>query len=111
MVKTETEVGPNSSKMYTIKDDKGEEIKAWGSTVLDDKLSNVPNGSYVKLDYEGKLKSAKGVNYHSFKVFIDLNEETDETSGYEKAKAMANSFEKKTVNIDESPIDLNDIPF
>lgn len=69
-VKAEDEVGPNKSKMYTIKNDDGE-VKVWGSTVLDNKLMGVPHGSYVKLEYEGKLTSKKGSQYHSYKVFID----------------------------------------
>lgn len=70
LVKTESNVGPNESRMYTVETDKGE-VKVWGSTVLDDKLIGVPNGTYLKIDYEGKVKSAKGTSYHSYKVFID----------------------------------------
>lgn len=72
LVGVEENVGPNKSKMYTIKTD-DEEVKVWGSTVLDDKLTNVPKGSYVKLEYEGKQKSKKGAEYHSYKVYIDLD--------------------------------------
>lgn len=70
LVKVEREVGPNKSMMYTLNTVEGE-VKVWGSTVLDDKLMGVPQGSYVKLEYEGKLKSRKGAEYHSYKVFID----------------------------------------
>lgn len=71
-VKSESDIGPNKSHMYTINTGKGE-VKVWGSTVLDDKLLGVPKGSYVKIEYEGKLKSKKGTEYHSFKVFIDTD--------------------------------------
>lgn len=67
----EENVGPNKSKMYTITTNDGE-VKVWGSTVLDDKLMGVPKGSYVKLEYEGKLTSKKGTQYHSYKVFVDI---------------------------------------
>jgi hypothetical protein len=75
-VKVETDIGPNKSKMYTIKTEK-EEVKVWGSTVLDDKLMGVPQGTYVKIEYEGKLKSKKGTEYHSYKVFIDEDSKPD----------------------------------
>lgn len=73
MLKAERDVGPNKSMMYTVKTDKGE-VKVWGSTVLDDKLLGVPQGTYIRLEYEGKQKSKKGTEYHSYKVFIDDNE-------------------------------------
>ncbi len=69
-VRTETNVGPNESNMYTIKTDSGE-VKVWGSTVLDDKLMSVPQGTFVRIEYEGKLKSKKGNEYHGYKVFFD----------------------------------------
>lgn len=69
-VKTEQDVGPNKSKMHVLETDDGE-VKIWGSTVLDDKLMGVVKGTYVKIEYEGKLKSKKGTEYHSYKVFVD----------------------------------------
>lgn len=77
------DVGPNESKLYTIKTDKGE-VKVWGSTVLDDKLMGVPQGSKVRIEYEGKLKSKKGTQYHSYKVFIDTDTEPEDEEGQEK---------------------------
>lgn len=74
LVKTEHDVGPNKSNMYTIKTEEGE-VKVWGSTVLDDKLLGVPENTLVKIEYEGKLKSKKGSEYHSYKVFIEDSEE------------------------------------
>lgn len=72
LTKTEENVGPNLSRMYTFETTDGE-VKVWGSTVLDDKLVGVPVGTYVKIAYEGKVKSAKGTSYHSYKVFVDLD--------------------------------------
>ena len=77
-VKTETGVGANKSNMYTIKPDKGDEVKVWGSTVLDDKLMGVPKGTYVKIEYEGKKTAKNGGQYHSYKVFIDLDSAPEE---------------------------------
>lgn len=93
LVKTETEVGPNKSKMYTFDTDDGQ-VKVWGSTVLDDKLMGVPQGTYVKVEYEGKLKSKKGAEYHSYKVFIDTASMPDDLP---------------TTNIDDEKLDLNDV--
>lgn len=72
LVKIETNVGPNDSKMYTFLTDDGE-VKVWGSTVLDDKLMGVPLQTYVKIDYEGKIKGKKGTSYHSYHVFVDVD--------------------------------------
>lgn len=69
-LKVDESVGPNGSKMYTIKTDDGE-VKVWGSTVLDDKLMSVPRGTYVKIQYEGLLKGKRGTDYHAYKVFFD----------------------------------------
>lgn len=88
-LKAETGVGSNESNMYTIETDKGE-IKVWGSTVLDDKLMGIPIGNYVKIEYEGKLKSKRGNEYHGYKVFLDEaaqpepTDEADETIDLDK---------------------------
>ncbi len=76
LLKIESDIGPNKSKMYTIETKDGE-IKVWGSTVLDDKLMGVPQGTIVKLEYEGKLKSKKGAEYHSYKVYIDEDSQVE----------------------------------
>lgn len=96
LTNTENEVGPNNSKMYTIKTE-DDEIKVWGSTVLDDKLAHVVKGTFVKIEYEGKLKSKKGTEYHSYKVFVDEDSAPDETV----EEIIDNS----------EPIDISKIPF
>lgn len=68
----EHEVGPNKSSMYTIRTEKGN-VKVWGSIVLDDKLMSVPQGTYVRLEYEGQLTGKTGSKYHGYKVFFDAN--------------------------------------
>lgn len=99
LVKIESDIGPNKSHMYTVETDDGE-IKVWGSTVLDDKLMSVPKGTYVKIEYEGKLKSKKGAEYHSYKVFID-----------EDSIPQAEPTEDTVHPVDDGEIDLKDIPF
>lgn len=104
LVKTQTEVGPNKSNMYTLEQEDGTEIKVWGSTVLDDKLLGVPIGTYVKLEYEGKLKSKKGAEYHSYKVFID------ESSVPEPSTQIPSVFETPAHTDEDAPISLEDLP-
>lgn len=107
-VKVETEIGPNKSNMYTLATDDGE-VKIWGSTVLDDKLLGVPEGTYVRIVYEGKKPSKNGGQYHDYKVWLDLSGQ----SGYEKAKAAAQSLKSKeeSEGYDEEMFPSEEIPF
>lgn len=61
-----------NSNLYTIQTDNGP-FKVWGSTVLDDKLTSVPMGSYVKIEYMGKETSKTGTQYHTYRVFVDTD--------------------------------------
>jgi len=57
------------SNLYTIKTQKGEEIKFWGSTVLDNLLEKVPLSCEVKIIFQGKKPSKSGKNpYKDYKV-------------------------------------------
>lgn len=71
LVRIETNVGPNSSTLYTIKKDDDTELKVWGSTVLDDRFLGVPAQTYVKVSYEGLVKGKNGKSYHNYKVYVD----------------------------------------
>lgn len=105
-VKVEPDTGPNKSNLYTIKTEKGEEVKVWGSTVLDDKLLGVPMGTFVRIEYEGKLKSKKGTEYHGYKVFLDEASKPDES----KQTAPTQDNEPTDEDLDK-PVDLKEIPF
>lgn len=94
LVKIELDVGPKKSKMYTLKTTNGE-IKVWGSTVLDNKLEDIVEGNYIKIEYEGKQKSSIGNEYHNFRVFIDDG---------------SVRIENRENDTDE-PINIDDIPF
>lgn len=85
-------VGPNDSKMYTVRTKDGD-VKVWGSTVLDNKLANLPIGSYLKIEYDGKKKGKRGTSYHDYKVYIDID------------------YKKPTVTTNDDSIDVNEIPF
>ncbi len=126
LIKAEENVGPNNSMMYTIKTD-DEEVKVWGSKVLDDKLLGVPRNTYIQIVYKGKVKG-KNSSYHDFSVSIDeddmgtaeAEEDTEEKSGstqpqsgYEKAREAAKNLgkDKHEDNNEDEPISVDDIPF
>lgn len=77
LMKIEHNVGPNESTMYTIEKDSGEALKVWGSTVLDDRFLGVPEGTYVKVTYEGLKKGSAGKSYHNYKVYVDADSMPD----------------------------------
>lgn len=63
-------VGPNDSKLYTFEKDDGEVISLWGSTVIDNRMTEVPLGYLTRVVYLGK-KTPKtgGKAYHNFDIF------------------------------------------
>lgn len=64
-----TNVGPNNSMKYNLKQEDGTVIGVWGSTVLDTKLEQVANGTEVKITFLGKRDSKGGRGqYKDFKV-------------------------------------------
>lgn len=60
-------VGPNNSMQHILATDDGE-VAVWGSTVLDGKFEQIPAGAEVRVEFLGKEKSAKGVEYKNYKV-------------------------------------------
>ena len=69
--KIETNIGPNKSKLYTLKQENDEMIKVWGSTVLDKRFDFISLGEKVKIVYCGIIESQSGGGrkYKDFKVF------------------------------------------
>lgn len=68
--KIEENIGPNKSRMYTLRKEDGDFIKVWGSTLLDKRFDFISLGEKVKIVYQGKKKAQKGGReYHDFKVF------------------------------------------
>jgi len=64
----EEDVGQYKSKLYTIRTSEGE-VKAWGSTVLDELMRKVDLGNEVRITYNGKQPSKSGRNpWKDFKV-------------------------------------------
>lgn len=107
LVKIETNVGPNESTLYTIKKDDNEEVKVWGSTVLDDRFLGIPEGTYVRVNYEGLKKGKNGKSYHNYKVYVDEDSIPAETP----VKTAQKAPEDVIIDVGEEPIDLKDIPF
>ncbi len=69
LVEKKEDVGPNHSKVYSVKTDK-EVIDVWGSTVLDTRLKNVEEGDDIKIVYLGIKKSEKTKReYHDYSLF------------------------------------------
>lgn len=99
-----TDVGPNSSNLYTLKNSKGTEVGVWGSAVLDSRMAQIPIGSEVKIQSLGKTTSEKtGRSYYDYKV---LWREVPFTEVSEKPKDTV-ATEKEV----EDDIDLSSIPF
>ena len=64
-------VGVNNSAIHSVKTDDGEVVSFWGSTLLDDRLSRVPVGVRVKIEYLGEAVSEKTKRkYKNFKVYM-----------------------------------------
>lgn len=69
-VNTRDNVGPNGSLMHYVQTEDGL-VGAWGSTVLDNKLSNVQKGQDVKISYLGLVKNPKtNRSYKDFSVMV-----------------------------------------
>lgn len=52
----------------------GQDVDISGGKALEDKLNEVSLGTFIRIQYEGKVKSkSTGNNYNNFKVFKDAN--------------------------------------
>jgi len=64
-----SDVGPNHSNVYIIQeDDKDETTSVWGSTVLDGRFEEIPQGSRVKIEFLGREKGKSPQPYKNYKV-------------------------------------------
>ena len=63
-------VGPNSSMLYFIREDSGKEWVVWGSEILDRRFESIKPKQVVKIVYLGKKKSEKSNReYHDYEVY------------------------------------------
>ncbi len=96
-ISVQSEVGPNKSNMYTLKNEDGT-VGVWGSTVIDGKFKNIPIGSMVKIEPRGENTSKAGKNYMDFGVYFVPPKETiqDPFDGLDKVdheeEAMPDEF-------------------
>jgi len=76
---TKSDVGPNNSEMHNFRDDAGENVGAWGSTVLDNKMKDVPIGSRTKVEFLGLKENPKsGRSFKDYSVVFFPPEATAE---------------------------------
>lgn len=69
-VGVERNIGANNSNLYSLRNENGETVSVWGSTILDSRLKNLQLGEEVKIVYLGSEQSQKsGRNYHNYDVF------------------------------------------
>lgn len=60
-------VGVNASNVYVVR--KGDEdLSVWGSTVLDTKFQEIPEGAEVKIEFVGMVKGKGPKPYKDFRV-------------------------------------------
>lgn len=69
-VSKKTNIGPNQSNMYIIKDQAGTEHAVWGSALLDSRFEEVAFGNMVSIEYLGKAKSKRGNTFKNYKFLV-----------------------------------------
>lgn len=70
LVEVKRDIGPNLAKIYVLKQEDGTEIGVWGGTIIDDKMSRIPVGNMVKIDFLGVDKTKDGKRtFKNFDVF------------------------------------------
>jgi len=72
------DIGDNHSSIYNVKTDDGTVFGAWGSAVLDNKMSEVEVGSRVKIAFLGKVENPKTKRtYNDYSVMVKAPEVSD----------------------------------
>lgn len=68
LVGKKEKVGVNESMLYYIEDEDKKTFGIWGSAVLDDRMTLVGLGDYIRITYKGKETNKKGQHVNIFKV-------------------------------------------
>lgn len=78
-VDMKSNVGPNSSKLYTLQQPDGTFVGVWGSAVIDDRMVLIPLGDEVRIVYLGKVpsKTPGRTDYKQFEIFRKAAAKTD----------------------------------
>lgn len=66
-------VGPGkfeNSKVYVLESEDGTATSIFGSVILDDRMSDVEVGNYVKIVFKGHIKTGSGKNAKLFEVYV-----------------------------------------
>lgn len=80
LIAKEENVGPNASKLYTVKKQDGSLISVWGSTVLDKRFALIEPGSLIQVKYKGMITNEKsGRSYHDFFVGVSEDDSDQES--------------------------------
>lgn len=98
-VKKRSDVGPNSSMVYTLRFENGEEVGVWGSSVIDTKFKEIPVGSLVKVEFLGKVSGKRGTQYKDYDV------------KYKPPQNPITGEEIAITELDAPEVSLDDIPF
>lgn len=74
----QSNVGANSSNLFSFKALNGEAVSIWGSSLLDSRLGNLIAGEKVKIVYQGKQRNPKsGREFKDFKVYHTMAKHID----------------------------------
>lgn len=65
-----TDVGPNKANIYEIRQDDGNLVGVWGSTVLDSRFENISIGARVKIVYRGEKRGKQSKPYKDYVVYV-----------------------------------------
>jgi hypothetical protein len=104
----ELDVQGTKKTVYTIKTTKGELLTFWANKVLESRFEKIAIGTYVYVDYLGKVKAKSGVGqpYANYAVAIDdaiapMSDNEEEVSAVQPeapvAKAAPATAPKKAV--------------
>lgn len=98
-------VGPNNSTVYTLRTKDGD-VSVWSSTVIKSKFSQIPVGSYVRVESLGKAEGKGGRQYKDYRIQYKLSkvQQVQNTLGGEEVKHDPTDGRFDQLNI-------NDIPF
>lgn len=71
LVKKTTQSFPNGVVgRYSVETGEGKTITFLGSTIIDDLLENVPEGTFIRVEYAGEIKTGQGRKLKQIKLFV-----------------------------------------
>ena len=126
LIGTKHGAGPEgNSTIHTIKFDKvgdkahfseeveqGDEVLVWGSKVLNDDMSKINPGAYIKIDWLGLKQSKAGNSYHSWDIGVDRSvEPLSGATSFSADNVAEEKTEPAVAGNTESFEDDNDLPF